>query len=160
MTPDSCLKGGRLAAASISPAGRTFGSVRIAPDLEDANRCIAMMNSVTVRAPRCSVSARYQILPRTSFGSPARSNICFACSPPNTPSCAPDFSNNAAYCWTLSGVNGGTLIGFPLVCGCNGPGGGPWGGGGAAPAGKAPSNLGRGPGRNASSAVGSRPACA
>lgn len=51
-------------------------------------------------------------------------------------------------------------MGFPLVCGCSGPGGGPGGGGGTAPPGMPPSNLGIGPGRNASSAVGSLPACA
>lgn len=40
-----------------------------------------MMNSVTFRAPRCSVSERFQMRPRTSFGSRAFSKISFAFSP-------------------------------------------------------------------------------
>jgi hypothetical protein len=40
-----------------------------------------MMNSVTLRAPRCSVSDRFQIRPRTSLGSLAFSKISFAFSP-------------------------------------------------------------------------------
>ena len=40
-----------------------------------------MMNSVTFRAPRCSVSERFQMRPRTSFGSLAFSKISFAFSP-------------------------------------------------------------------------------
>ena len=40
-----------------------------------------MMNSVTFRAPRCSVSERFQMRPRTSLGSLAFSKISFAFSP-------------------------------------------------------------------------------
>jgi hypothetical protein len=47
----------------------------------DAKRCMAMMNSVVLRAPRCSVSERFQIRPRTSLGSRAFSKISFALSP-------------------------------------------------------------------------------
>lgn len=40
-----------------------------------------MMNSVTPRAPRCSVSARFHMRPSVSLGSLAFSKICFAFSP-------------------------------------------------------------------------------
>lgn len=45
--------------------------------------CMAMMNSVTFRAPRCSVSERFQMRPRTSLGNRAFSKISFAFSPGN-----------------------------------------------------------------------------
>jgi hypothetical protein len=44
---------------------------------------MAMVNSVASKAPRCLVSDKNQIRPKTSFGSRARSNICFATSPIN-----------------------------------------------------------------------------
>lgn len=117
-----------------------------------------MMNSVTVRAPRCSVSAKFHILPSVSFGRPALSNITLACSPGRIPSSAPDFSKREAYWATLSGVRVGTLlIRFPLVCGWIAlGGGGP--AGGKIPPGRPPSNFGIGAGLSASSGVGSRPA--
>ena len=43
--------------------------------------CMAMMNSVTFKAPRCSVSERFQMRPRTSLGNRAFSKISFAFSP-------------------------------------------------------------------------------
>ena len=42
---------------------------------------MAIMNSVTFRAPRCSVSDRFQMRPRTSLGSLAFSKISLAFSP-------------------------------------------------------------------------------
>lgn len=62
--------------------------------------------------------------------------------PDSIPLCAPDSSNRDEYCPTLSGVNGGTLIG-PLFWACRG-----WtcacaGAGAGGPV--IPSNLGRGP---------------
>lgn len=89
-----------------------------------------MMNSVTPRAPRCSVSARFQMRPSVSFGSLAFSKICFAFSPAllgqhtityreNTalpdrrPLEAPDFSNSPAYSAALAGNSGGTRMGPP-----------------------------------------------
>ncbi len=93
-----------------------------------------MMNSVTPSAPRCSVSARVHIRPRTSLGNRALSKIDFAVSPAcarqfgflediseraiipaNIPFVDPDFSNSAEYSFTLSGVNGGTRTGPPLA---------------------------------------------
>lgn len=156
---DDWRLGGRRAAASYRPAGSIFGKPRRAPDLNAASKCIAITNSVAWRAPLCSVSARFQIRPKISFGRPARSNICFACSPGRTPPCAPDFSNRAAYCPALSGVSGGTRKGpDPLPWGCRVLGGGPGGGGTVGLPVVPVSNLGRGPGRSASSGVGSRPA--
>lgn len=58
--------------------------------------------------------------------------------PDSTPFRAPDSSNSAEYCDTLSGVRSGTLIGPPLCWGCSGAGGAL---GGAV----IPSNRGRGP---------------
>lgn len=88
-----------------------------------------MMNSVTLRAPRCSVSERFQMRPRTSLGSLAFSKISFAFSPgsqsadvqsklvlrlnlpDSTPLTAPDFSKRPAYSEALAGVSGGTRMG-------------------------------------------------
>jgi hypothetical protein len=94
------------------------------PVLYDASMCMAMMNSVTLRAPRCSVSERFQMRPRTSLGNRAFSNISFAFSPvayqpvclgmlcrflpERTPLTAPDFSNKPAYSAALAGTSGGT----------------------------------------------------
>jgi len=47
----------------------------------EASMCMAMMNSVTLRAPRCSVSERFHMRPRTSLGNRAFSKISFAFSP-------------------------------------------------------------------------------
>lgn len=58
-----------------------FGSAFMFPVRYEASRCMAMMNSVTLSAPRCSVSERFHIRPRTSFGNRAFSNISFAFSP-------------------------------------------------------------------------------
>lgn len=58
-----------------------FGSAFMFPVRYEASRCMAIMNSVTFRAPRCSVSERFQMRPRTSFGSLAFSKISFAFSP-------------------------------------------------------------------------------
>lgn len=81
-----------------------------------------------------------------------------ACSPARNPLCAPpDFSNNPEYWLILSGVKGGTRRPWPLTWGCIAEGGGP-GGGRIAEPGAPPSNLGNGPGRNASSGVGLLPA--
>lgn len=119
------------------------------------------MNSVSPKCPFWSLSARFHMRPSTSTGNLARSKICFAVSPmrvesafqclsiraeivipDSIPFCAPDSSKRDEYCATLSGVNGGTLIG-PLfwacrgcacVCGCSGPAGV-----------VKPSNLGSGP---------------
>lgn len=96
---------------------------------------MAMMNSGRLNAPRCSVSAKFHILPNISFGSLAFSNICFAVSPvyvhlsllivsdsviaalpAKMPFTAPDFSNSAAYSAAFSGVKGGTRM-APLCCG-------------------------------------------
>lgn len=92
-----------------------------------------MVNSVTFRAPRCSVSDRFQMRPRISLGSLAFSKISFAFSPrysqqsytsnqavehppESTPLMAPDFSNRPAYSAALTGVNGGTRMGpWPLI---------------------------------------------
>lgn len=91
-----------------------------------------MMNSVTFRAPRCSVSDRFQMRPRTSLGSLAFSKISFAFSPKDgqsnaayveagtipesTPLTAPDFSNKPAYSAALAGTSGGTRMGpWPLI---------------------------------------------
>jgi len=73
--------GPRLAAASYKPAGRPVGTCFIAPVRNEARRCIAMMNSVTPNAPRCSVSARFHMRPSVSLGNLAFSKICFAFSP-------------------------------------------------------------------------------
>ena len=69
------------AAASYKPGGRVAGIPRRAPDLYEVRRCMAMVNSVASKAPRCLVSDKNQIRPRTSFGRRARSKICFAVSP-------------------------------------------------------------------------------
>lgn len=69
------------AAASYKPAGKVLGTCFMAPVRKDASRCMAIMNSVTPRAPRCSVSARFQMRPKVSLGSLAFSKICFAFSP-------------------------------------------------------------------------------
>ena len=108
--------GGRLDAASYSPGGSVFGTPLIAPDLYDANRCIATMNSVVSSAPRALVSDRYHILPRTSFDSRAFSNICFATAPESNPFSAPDFSNNDEYSAIFSGASEGTRIGGGAAC--------------------------------------------
>jgi hypothetical protein len=70
-----------LDAASYRPGGSAFGSAFMLPVRYDANRCIAILNSVTLRAPRCSVSERFQMRPRTSLGNRAFSKISFAFSP-------------------------------------------------------------------------------
>ena len=70
-------------------------------------------------------------------------SICAgAAAPESIPLCAPDSSKRDEYCPTLSGVNGGTLIG-PLFWACRGcacpcTGAGPEGA-------VTPSNLGSGP---------------
>jgi hypothetical protein len=56
-----------------------------------------MMNSVTPRAPRCSVSARFHMRPRVSFGSLAFSKICFAFSPASLGQLDRDVRHGAAY---------------------------------------------------------------
>lgn len=140
--PVEVRMGGRLDAASYSPGGSVFGTPLITPDLYDANRCMAIMNSVVSSAPRAWVSDRFHILPRTSFGSRAFSNICFATTPESNPFSTPDFSNNDEYSTIFSGARGGTRIGGGP--GCVGLAGGPvfW----AATAGVCcPSNRGRGP---------------
>jgi hypothetical protein len=153
-----------------------LGTPLITPALYDANRCIAMTNSVVSSAPRPWVSDKFHILPKTSFGSRAFSNICFAMTPESIPFSAPDFSNNNEYSLIFSGARGGTRIGGDPAC--VGLAGGPvfWevtGGIGC------PSNRGRGPAVRkkvsygcwtwvirhvlrcvASSAEGGRPACA
>lgn len=53
----------------------------MAPLLKDCIKCMAMMNSVIPRAPRCSVSASAQMRPSVSFGNLAFSNIFLAVSP-------------------------------------------------------------------------------
>ena len=70
-----------------------------------------MTNSVTSRVPRPCVSDSAQILPRTSFGSLALSNICLATTPERNPFSAPDFSNSDEYSATLSGPKAGTRTG-------------------------------------------------
>lgn len=104
------------------------------PVLYEASRCMAMMNSVTLRAPRSSVSDRFQMRPRMSLGSLAFSKISFAFSPEvwsdhvnasqgssipeSTPLTAPDFSKSPAYSAALAGTSGGTRMGpLPLICG-------------------------------------------
>lgn len=96
--------------------------------------------------------------PRTSLGNWALSKICLAVSPSisgqqfgslklmdevipeSMPFWEPDSSKREEYCETLSGDNGGTLMGPPLPCACKGAvlGGGPT-------RGAMPSNLGSGP---------------
>jgi hypothetical protein len=93
-----------------------LGTPLITPALYDANKCIAMTNSVVSRAPRAWVSDRFHILPSTSFGSRAFSNICFATTPESSPFSAPDFSNNNEYSLIFSGVRGGTRIGGGPAC--------------------------------------------
>src|SRR4051794_12333224 len=46
-------------AASNRPCGNALGSAFMLPVLYEASKCMAMMNSVTLRAPRCSVSERF-----------------------------------------------------------------------------------------------------
>ena len=72
--------------------------------------------------------------------------------PGSIPSLDPAFSKMDVYSLTLSGVNGGTLMG-PLACGCNAAGGAS--GGGALFEVVKPSNLGNGP---AGEFMGSAPA--
>lgn len=72
---------------------------------------MAMVNSVTSSQPRPCVSAKFHIRPRTSFGSLALSNICFATVPDNAPFSAPDFSKRVEYSVTFSGASAGTRIG-------------------------------------------------
>lgn len=134
--------GGLLDAASYSPEGRVLGTPLITPALYDANKCIAMTNSVVSSAPRALVSDRFHILPSTSFGSRAFSNICFATTPESSPFSAPDFSNNSEYSLIFSGARGGTRIGGGPAC--VGLVGGPvvWVATGGI---DCPSNRGRGP---------------
>lgn len=72
---------GRLEAASNSPAGIVGGSVVSVLDLYDASKCMAMMNSVVLSDPRCSVSTRFQIAARISLESPDISKDVRAMSP-------------------------------------------------------------------------------
>lgn len=98
---------------------------------------MAIMNSVASRAPRCWVSDKFHMRPRISFGSLARSKICFAVSPvPKKasvvsrelafeshrshyiPGSTPvrftsDLSKSDVNLLTSSGFNGGTRIGPP-----------------------------------------------
>lgn len=53
----------------------------MAPDLKEARRCMATINSVSLSFPLCSVSAKFHIRTRTSLGSFARSNIVLAIEP-------------------------------------------------------------------------------
>jgi len=71
----------RREAASYKPGGSAVGSAFMLPVRYEASMCMAMMNSVTLRAPRCSVSERFQMRPRTSLGNRAFSKISFAFSP-------------------------------------------------------------------------------
>ena len=134
------------------------------PVLYDASRCMAMMNSVTLRAPRCSVSERFQMRPRTSLGNRAFSKISFAfspvlnvshgivdvcipCVPDRTPLMAPDFSKRPAYSAAFAGTSDGTRMGpFPLFWGCSEPVvcGEKLGAAGGADGMERPSNLGSG----------------
>lgn len=68
-------------AASYNPGGSVWGMPLMAPDLKEVSRCMAIINSVESRAPRCWVSDKFHIRPKVSFGNLARSNICFAVSP-------------------------------------------------------------------------------
>jgi len=71
----------RREAASYRPGGSAVGRALRLPVRYDASMCMAMMNSVTLRAPRCSVSERFHMRPRTSLGRRAFSKISFAFSP-------------------------------------------------------------------------------
>ena len=70
-----------------------------------------MTNSVTFKDPRPCASDRAHILPSTSLGNLALSNICLAMIPGRYPFSAPDFSNSPEYSATLSGFKAGTRIG-------------------------------------------------
>ena len=72
-------------AASYRPGGSVAGRDAIVPFIVPWMKCIPMIKSVKSSAPRCFVSARFQIAPSFAYGNFDLRNTSLACSPLSTP---------------------------------------------------------------------------